>query len=92
MFKIKLLALRNGVILFLWKMTSVYDNKHFILLPLQQTKTVMKIWSTSKALKPLIQINKYPWNTYFLEPSVSHVNMTKMKNQKCALKNLSKNI
>ena len=30
-FKIKLLALRNGVILFLWNMTGEYHNKHFIL-------------------------------------------------------------
>jgi hypothetical protein len=87
MFKIKLLALRNGVILFLWKMTSVYDNKHFIRFPLQQTKTLLKFWSTCKKLKPLIQFNNYPWNIYFLEPIVSHVNMTKMKNEKCALKN-----
>ena len=87
MFKIKLLALKNGIILILWKMISVYDNKHFILFPLQQTKTVLKFWSTCKTLKPLIQFNKYPWNTYFLEPIVSHVNMTKMKNEKCALKN-----
>ena len=40
-----------------------------------------------KKLKPLIQFNKYSWNTYFLKPIVSHVNMTKMKNEKCALKN-----
>ena len=65
MFKIKLLALRNGVILFLWNMTAVYDNNHFILFQLQQTKTVLKFCSTSKTLKPLIQFNKYPWNTYF---------------------------
>jgi hypothetical protein len=83
MLKIKLLALRNGVILLLRKMTSVYDNKHFILFPLQQTKTVLKFWSTCKTQKPLIQFNRYPWNTYFfLEPIVSHVNMTKMKNEK----------
>jgi hypothetical protein len=29
--QIKLLALRNGVILFLWNMTGEYHNKHFIL-------------------------------------------------------------
>ena len=28
-FKIKLLAFRNGVMLFLWNMTGVYDNKYF---------------------------------------------------------------
>ena len=88
MFKIKLLALRNGVILFLWNMTAVYDNNHFILFQLQQTKTVLKFCSTSKTLKPLIQFNKYPWNTYFfLELIVSDVNTTEMKNEKCALKN-----
>jgi len=55
----------NGVILFLWNMTTLYDNKHFILFSLQQTKTVLKFCSTCKTLKPLIQFNKCPWNTYF---------------------------
>ena len=44
------------------------------------TKSVLKFCSGCKKLKPLNQFNKYPWNTYFLQPIVSHVNMTKMKN------------
>jgi len=65
MFKIKLLALRNGVILFLLNMIGVYDNKHFILFCPLQTKTVLKFCSTCEKLKPLKQYNKCPWNTYF---------------------------
>jgi hypothetical protein len=63
-FKIKLLALWNGVILFLWNMTGEYQNKNFILFPLQ-TKPALKFCSTCKRLKSLNQFNKYPWNTYF---------------------------
>ena len=33
--------------------------KHFILFPLQQTKTILKFCSTCKMLKPVIQFNKY---------------------------------
>jgi hypothetical protein len=59
-FKIKLLALRNGVILFLWNMTGEYHNTHFILFFPLQTKSVLKCCSTCKKLKPLNQFNKYP--------------------------------
>jgi len=40
---------------------------------------VLKFCSTCKKLK---QFNKCPWNTYFLEPIISHVHMTKMKKEK----------
>jgi hypothetical protein len=70
-------------------MTAVYDNKDFILFPLQQTKTVLKCCSTCKTLNlqfNLINILGTPF-VFFLEPIVSHVDMTKMKNEKCVLKN-----
>jgi hypothetical protein len=42
MFKIKLLALRNGVILFLLKMTAVYDNKTFSIAEDQNSIEVLQ--------------------------------------------------
>ena len=70
-------------------MTAVYDNKHFILFPLQKTKTVLKFCRTCKTLKPFIQFNKYPWNTYFFRTYCKPCEHDKYEKRKVRIEKLN---